>query len=71
MLRHNGLFLTQCEETRAFEVQNYVNYMWISHFRCGVDFVFFVSACKKSNLGEALLFQINFPLLKHFVDKNR
>ena len=25
----------------------------------------------KSNLDKALLFQVNLPLLKHFVDKNR
>ena len=59
-----------CEENCVFEVQNHVNYMYISHSRCGVDLVYFVLACKKSNLGEALLFQVNLPLLEHFVDKN-
>ena len=39
---HLELLLTQCEETRAFEVQNHVNYMYISHFRCGVDHLYFV-----------------------------
>ena len=42
-----------------------------SHFSYGVDFVYFVLAYKKLNLGKALLFQVNFPLLKHIVDKNR
>ena len=37
--------------------------------RFGVDLVYFVLACKKSNLGEALA--VNLPLLKHIVDKNR
>lgn len=31
----------------------------------------FVLTCKKSNLGQALLFQFNLPLLKHFVDNYR
>ena len=59
------------EEIRAFELQNHINYMYISRFWCGVDLVRFVLACKKSNLGEALLFQVKLPLLEHFVDKNR
>ena len=37
--------------------------------RFGVDLVYFVSAFKESNLGEALLFKINPPLLKHLVDR--
>ena len=65
MLRHNGLLevihifsFDTGEEIRAFEVQIHVNYMYISRFRCGVDLEYFVLPCKKSNLGEALLFQI-------------
>ena len=50
---------------------HHVNYMYISRFRCGVGLVYLVLACKKSNLGEALLFKVNLPLLEHFVDKNR
>ena len=59
------------EEICAFEFQNHVNNMYISRFRCGVGLVYFVLTCKKSNLGEALLFKVNLPLLEHFVDKNR
>ena len=33
--------------------------------------VYLVLACKKLNLGEVLLFHIDLPLLKHFIDKNR
>ena len=29
------------EEICAFEAQNHANYMHISHFRCGVDLVYF------------------------------
>ena len=62
---------TQSEEIRAFEVQNHVNYMQISLFLSSIDLVYFVLACKKSNLGEALLFQVKLPLFKRIVDKNR
>ena len=34
------LLLKQCEEIRAFEVQNHVNYMKISRRSCGVDLVY-------------------------------
>ena len=44
--------------------------MYISRFGCGVDLVNFLLACKKSNVSEELLFQINLQLLKHKVDKN-
>ena len=44
-------------------------YMYISRFRSIVDLVHFVLAFEKSFLVEALLFQINLPLLEHFVDK--
>ena len=60
---YTSLLLTQCEEIRKFEIQNHINYMYISCFRCGVDHVYFILACKKSFLGETLLFQINLPLL--------
>ena len=40
-------------------------YMLISRFRCGVDRVYFVLACQKSFSCEALLFQINLPLLDY------
>ena len=40
-------------------------------FRCGVDFVYFVKACRESNLGDAFQIRPILPLLKHFVDKNR
>ena len=77
-LRHNGLWevihissFDTMWRIHAFEVQNHVNYMKISSFRCGADLVYLVIACKKSNLGEALLFQVNLPLFKHLVDKNR
>ena len=46
---YTSLLLTQCEEIRAFEIQNHANYMYISRFRCGVDLEYFVLACKKSN----------------------
>ena len=67
---HLELLLTR-EEIRAFEAKNHVSYMCISHFSCSVDLVhvYFVLACKKSKLGEELLFQVNLHLLKHFVDK--
>ena len=55
------------EKLHAFEIENHANYI----FQLGVELEYFVLACKKSNLREALLFQINLPLLKHFVDKNR
>ena len=42
---HLKLLLTR-EEIRAFEVQNHVNYMNITRFRCGVDLVYFVLAVK-------------------------
>ena len=44
-------------------------YMYISRFRSIVDLVHFVLAFEKSFFVEALLFQINLPLLEHFVDK--
>ena len=46
-------------------------YIYISRFRSIVDLVHFVLhvAFEKSFLVEALLFQINLPLLEHFVDK--
>ena len=65
---YTSILLTQCEVFPAFEVQNHANYMYILRFRCGIDLVYFVLACKKSNSGEALLFQVNLPLLKHIVD---
>ena len=68
---YTSLLLNQCEEIRAFEVQNHVNYMSISRFRCGVDLAYFVLARKRSNLAKRWLFQDNLPLLKHIVDKNR
>ena len=49
----------------------HLKFMWISRFRCDVDLAYFVLACNKSFLGEALLFKIDLLLLKHFVDKNR
>ena len=67
---YTSVLLTQCEEIRAFKVQNHGNYMYISRFICGVDHVYFVFACKKSNSSEALLFQVNLPLLKHIVHKD-
>ena len=50
---------------------HHAHYMYISRFRCGVDHIYFVLASKKLNLGETLLFQVNLPLLEHFVDKRR
>ena len=37
---------TQCKDICSFEVQNHVNYMSISHFRSGVDLVYFLLACR-------------------------
>ena len=64
---YTSLLLIQAKNSVHFKLK----IMPITCFRCVVDLVYFVLACKKSNLGEALLFQNNLPLLKHFVDKNR
>ena len=68
-LNYVKFFQGNCKDQRNAAV--HLKFMWISRFRCGVDLVYIVLACKKSFLGEALLFQLNLPLLKHFVDKNR
>ena len=68
---YTSILLALCGEIRAFEVQDHVNYIYTSRFRCGVDLVHFVLAFQKWFLVEKLLFQINLPLFKHFVDKNR
>ena len=47
------LFLWYNVKDSAFEAQNHVNYMWLSHFRCGVDLVYFILECQKS-LSEAI-----------------
>ena len=44
------LLLAQCEVIYVFEIQNHVNDMYISRFRCGVDLLYFLVAF----LGEAL-----------------
>ena len=51
---YTSLLLTQYEEIRAFEVQDHVEYMSISRFRCGVDLVYFVLACKKFRRSNAV-----------------
>ena len=75
MLRHNALIMRS--DTHIFFWHNVKKSVHLKfkimpiiciyqRFRCGVDLVYF--ACKKSNSGEALLFQVNLPLLKHIVD---
>ena len=57
-----------CEEIRAIELQNHVNDMLVSRFRYDVELYFLLHVTCKSNLDEALLFQVILPLLEHFVE---
>ena len=40
VMRYASQLLPQFEEIRAFEIQNHVNFMLISSFRCGADLVY-------------------------------
>ena len=68
-LKYVWFFQGNCKDQRNAEL--HLKFIWISRFRCDVDLAYFVLACKKAFLGEALLFQINLFQLKYFVDKNR
>ena len=37
-----SILFVQCEEIRTIDIQNHVNFMYIWHFRCRVDLVYFV-----------------------------
>ena len=63
------LLLAQCEESHAFEIQNHANYMYISRFRCGVDLVYFLVACKMKHCCPKLTtFCYNISLISNTTD---